>query len=251
MSSPTPTYAESSEPAPPTDPVRAVVFDLFGTLVDNVKPDEWMAFLKAAAKALAVPYKPFAIRWNRDTHAQRNTGEFATVEASLEHVCQSLGVEPEPMGLMEATRLRWDFSERGMKPRPEALDTLRRLKQRGLKLGLISDCTIEVPELFEESPLADWFDATLFSCTSGMCKPAAELYESMCEELQVEAGQCLYVGDGGSQELEGAARCGMRPVLICAPHEEALVMARSANKRFNGPKISRLSQILALLPEDS
>ncbi len=58
-----------------------------------------------------------------------------------------------------------------------------------------------------------------------MEKPSRRIYEIACERLKVQPQQCLYVGDGSSKELTGAASVGMLPILkradltdVYAPH---------------------------------
>ena len=42
-------------------------------------------------------------------------------------------------------------------------------------------------------------------------KPSAEIYHLGCRELGVDPSRALFVGDGGSDELAGAANAGLRP----------------------------------------
>ena len=43
------------------------------------------------------------------------------------------------------------------------------------------------------------------------------MYWDACRRLGVDPAECLYVGDGGSQELTGAAAVGMTAVRLAAP----------------------------------
>lgn len=45
-----------------------------------------------------------------------------------------------------------------------------------------------------------------------MGKPDEEIFRRCIEELSVKAEQCVYVGDGGSKELEAAGKLGMKAV---------------------------------------
>jgi ribosomal protein S18 acetylase RimI-like enzyme len=69
----------------------------------------------------------------------------------------------------------------------------------------------------------------------------------MCERLGVPPQRCLYVGDGDGQELTGAKRMGMDAVLICAPHEERIVMASQEARNWRGPKIAHIEELLTLI----
>ena len=53
-----------------------------------------------------------------------------------------------------------------------------------------------------------------------LAKPDPRIYEMAVEGLGVAAEECLYVGDGTSNELTGASRVGMTAVLMRAPHDQ-------------------------------
>ncbi len=84
----------------------------------------------------------------------------------------------------------------------------------GYKTGLISDCGPAVPLVWHETPFAQLFDATAFSSKEGMKKPNPRFYQLLLDRLQVKARNCFYIGDGNSNELEGAEALGMKTALI-------------------------------------
>ena len=71
-----------------------------------------------------------------------------------------------------------------------------------------------MPGLWAASPLAPLVDGAVFSAVEGMQKPDRRMYELACERLAVAPGRCLYVGDGNSDELNGAVSAGMRAVQL-------------------------------------
>ena len=96
----------------------------------------------------------------------------------------------------------------------ENIDTLKTLRGRGIKLGLISNADVMEVANWEKSPLFGLFDVEMISCRVGMLKPEPEIYISCVERMGIRAEECLFVGDGGSGELEGARAVGMTPVLM-------------------------------------
>lgn len=62
------------------------------------------------------------------------------------------------------------------------------------------------------SELFPYFDVVCFSNEQGICKPEKEIYHRCVEALSVQLEECLYVGDGGSRELETAQELGMKVV---------------------------------------
>ena len=69
---------------------------------------------------------------------------------------------------------------------------------------------MEEAEAIRASVLASCFDVIMLSCEQGVQKPEHEIFERCLAELAVAPEDCLYVGDGGSRELETAREFGMQ-----------------------------------------
>jgi putative hydrolase of the HAD superfamily len=152
----------------------------------------------------------------------------------------------DPAKAQEAHEIRREFACTYFNPRDDAFATIKLLKESGLKLGLISDCTFEIPKLWKTLPFADYFDATVFSCEAGVKKPSPIVYSTACERLGVEGGDCIYVGDGFSNELAGASEAGMRAVLLYIPGEE-VPDPRAREVDWEGDRVDSLSRVSDLL----
>ena len=90
-------------------------------------------------------------------------------------------------------------------------------------------------------------DATVFSCLAGVRKPDPRIYLLATEQLAVRPEECLYIGDGSSHELTGAASVGMHPVLIRVPYEDTPDAVRINEEEWDGPRVSSLTEVLTLL----
>ncbi len=223
----------------------AVIFDLFGTLIDNFSRTDYHAMLAEMARAVGAPESDFIRMWG-DTVQERMTGAFPTVEAGIEHVCERVAVIADPAGLSAAAQARIEFTRHRLVPRDDALATLCRLRRMGHKIGLITDCTLEVPALWSETPFACLVDEAVFSCEVGSTKPDPAICRLACGRLEVAPGRCLYVGDGSSGELTGAAQLGMHPVLMDVPYDSPGEWERAEAEEWGGPAIPELSEVLAL-----
>ena len=78
---------------------------------------------------------------------------------------------------------------------PETLSVLQKLKDRGLKLGLISNSAFSYKTPFYDLGLDLYFDTTLFSFEVGMKKPNLEIYKLSLQKLDVLPEQCIMIGD--------------------------------------------------------
>ena len=182
---------------------QAVIFDLFGTLVDSFTIKAHEDSVREIAEALAVSADDLNYIW----HGIFSFGaldSYQTTEENMRHICRELGVAADEEKIKLASQLRSDFIMQTLKPRREAVDVISRLRKEGLKIGLISDSSVEVPLSWGETPFAPLFDVTVFSCAVGLQKPDARIYQLAMEMLEVKPEACLYVGDGGSQETKRA-----------------------------------------------
>ena len=70
---------------------KAIIFDLFGTLVDSYSVQGYNALLTDMASALELPSEKFSQIW-RDTTYERGIGIFKTTEESIRYICNKLKV---------------------------------------------------------------------------------------------------------------------------------------------------------------
>ena len=87
----------------------------------------------------------------------------------------------------------------------------------------------------------------MFSCSVGLKKPDPRIYQLAANRLEVEPESCLHIGDGGSNELTGASKVGMHPVLIRIPSEDSADAYRIDWEEWHGLTISSLKDVLTLL----
>jgi len=224
---------------------EAVIFDLFGTLVPNMSLSEHRAVLTQMAHLLSASPDDFARLWF-DTFKERCTGIFQTPDDNVAYICRTLGMSVNETKVKRATQIRFDYSIRSLVPRSDAIETLTHLKCEGYKTGLISDCSAEVPAIWQDTPFAQLMDVVIFSCSVGVKKPDPRIYRLTTSQLGVEPETCLYVGDGSSKELTGAVEVGMHPVLLNL--SEGNPDAHQIDKEdWNGPAISSLTEVISLL----
>lgn len=221
---------------------QAVLFDFFGTLTRSVRRGPQHAEI-----ARTLGCDPDAVLSVLDRTFQiRARGQFGSAEATLRWVTEQAGGSPRQAELQAAVPARVDALKADTRLRADAEPVLRELKRRGLRTAVISDCTHELPAFLPSMPIAPLLDAGVFSVEVGRCKPDPMIYLEACWRLRVAPEECLYVGDGGSHELTGAAAIGMTPVRLNAPDlVDHLVFDRDDD--FAGRSIPSLTALLDLL----
>jgi putative hydrolase of the HAD superfamily len=180
------------------------------------------------------------------TFHSRARGTFGSAEATLRWVTEQAGGHPRRSQLEEAVPARIKALKADTQLRPDAVSALTAIKNRGLSTALISDCTHELPAFLPSLPVAPLLDAQVFSVELGVCKPDPAIYLAACRRLDVDPERCVYVGDGGSRELTGAAAVGMTPVRLDAPDlADHLVFDR--DDTFDGLSVPSLTDLLKLI----
>lgn len=212
-----------------------MIFDLWDTLVD-FDPVAGRAFQDRVAVRLQRDPDEFAAVWL--------AGRSRRESAPLRDYLRELGADEAAAA--EIVTLRLESTRTMLKPRPGAVETLRRLRRRGYRVGLITVCSEDVPEVWSETPFADSFDSTVFSCSVGVRKPDPRIYRIACDELGVGPDEAIFVGDGANDELAGARRAGLHAVLI---HREGQQPPWNEVRDWHGPRITAVPQILSLLDE--
>jgi len=192
---------------------RAVIFDLFGTLVSNIEPLIYRKRLLEIAFALGAPPEPFIEAWSQ-FFAHRMDGRIPDGEAQFEPVLRELGLKISPEACREANESRRAFMLESLTPKPDAVPCLQSLRAAGLRLALATDCSSETPELLDRTTLGSFFAVRAVSASLGMRKPDPAMYQHVLEGLGLSGAECLYVGDGNSEELPGAKRHGMTTVWV-------------------------------------
>jgi putative hydrolase of the HAD superfamily len=212
--------------------VRAVIFDLWDTLVEW--PAGEAARLRTRMAALVgVAEEEFGRRWTAMYRASQ-TGPLADAFAAL-------GV-PEHEVEAEVAE-RHAFARRVLHPRPGATRTLARLRRMGVKLAVLSVCSEEVPAAWPETELAGLFDVETFSSDCGLMKPEPEIYLRTARALEVEPSDCFFVGDGANDELRGAARVGMTPVLFLP---DGSISPWPEVRAWSGLRVTSIEEVLEL-----
>ncbi|MET3428597.1 putative hydrolase of the HAD superfamily [Actinoplanes tereljensis] len=218
------------------------MFDFFGTLTRAVQRGPQHAEI---ARSLGVD--PEAVLGVLDrTFRARARGRYGNAEATLRWVIEQAGGRPRPAQVRAGVPARISALKADTRLRYDAVSALTAIRRRGLATAVISDCTHELPAFLPSMPVAPLLDAKIYSVRLGVCKPDPQIYLAACDELDVLPAECLYVGDGGSHELTGAAAVGMTPVRLAAP-DLANHLVFDADTNFAGRTVRSLTEVVSLI----
>jgi len=150
-----------------------------------------------------------------EAYTRRALGEILEPIEMIRDIVRRAGRTVSPETEQEMLRLRIArFGRAVVEVRPEILAALRTLKQRGHPLCLVSNADAIDIMRWGESPLAALFDEAIFSCRVHLIKPDPEIYLLAAKLAGSSPQACVFIGDGGSEELMGARRVGMRTIQV-------------------------------------
>jgi putative hydrolase of the HAD superfamily len=226
---------------------ESVVFDLFGTLVPKWDSRISIETRMRMATLLDIPGEEFGNLW-AESFWDRELGRTTTREA-MSRIARRLRRGLTEARIDEAHAVWSDLVKSMVRPRNFAVAaTLDRLRSRGYRIGLISNCGPEVPGVFHRSTLAALVDHATFSCEIGIAKPDRSIYEIHCRDLGVDRERTIFIGDGGSDELAGAARAGLTAIFLRVEDEIAREGLPEGLDRWQGPSIGDIAHLLEHLP---
>ena len=189
--------------------IKAIFFDLFFTLIVPVYDENINEY-----KILGLTPEEWEKYAEDDTlYEERAMGFVKSEKEIIDKIADimPIKVDEETRGkLLMAREHRMKTALQNVSPK--ILSALKELRSKGIKICLISNADVIDSKYWNESPLSEFFDEAIFSCDVGLLKPDKRIYELAMEKMNCEPDQCMFVGDGGSSELNGAKSVGMKTV---------------------------------------
>ena len=186
---------------------KAIIFDLFETLIteSGTRP----AGVSSRASRLGCEREAFRGLW-KALRPEVITGRIAFRQA-LGEITSRLGGAADDATLRELGEERVRIkAEAFARIEPPILAMLDGLRDRHVRLGVVSNCFAEDVAAWPTCVLAARFDCAVFSCEVGLAKPDPEIYREAARRLAVDASEAWFVGDGQDDELRGAEQAGLR-----------------------------------------
>ncbi len=204
---------------------KIVFFDMMGTLVHFAPEPEDLLVAAAAERGIPIDIRDarrgFATAgewWNRQTARQAIMTD-AERDASYTdfdvRVLRAVGVDVEPS--VARSLLDSLISESG-KPTlslyDDVLPALSILRDRNVRMGIISNIGRELPNIVEALGIAAYFDVLVSSAAAGYAKPDPRIFEWGIRQAAVQPNEAAHVGDQYENDVLGAKGAGVQPVLV-------------------------------------
>jgi 2-haloacid dehalogenase len=213
---------------PAKSDVQALLFDVFGTVVDwrSSIVEDLSKF--GAAKGLKADWTAFADDWRGlyqpamdEVREGRRPWTILDIlhRESLENLLVKHGVS----GLSEADKDHVNRVWHRLKPWPDAVEGLTRLKSRYI-IGTLSNGNVGLLTRMAKHGRLPW-DVILGAETARAYKPQPQAYLASAELLNLEPGQVMLVA-AHNGDLAAAAKVGLRTAFVARPAEHGPQQSR-------------------------
>jgi len=187
--------------------IKAIIFDLQGTLVENgVFPSP----VKQVRNILRVdmPFTDFVMRFEKTLM----TTQHQSLKDAFTKLFEEFHLVPKEY-LMERLVGMWNKNKLLSKPYPDTLKVLEDLHGK-YKLVLIANIDIFSKDILDTHSLRSYFDEVILSCDTGYLKSDKEFYNTVIDKFDLKPEEIVLVGDSMDSDMHTADELGIRGVLI-------------------------------------
>ncbi|MDE6742898.1 MAG: HAD family hydrolase [Lachnospiraceae bacterium] len=202
--------------------IKAIGFDVGHTLIKYNNPLNWQGLyrsgLEHAAAAANITLSEDMISAATDVLLKYNTRvnyrEWETTsDCIFNEILKKWGLHTDLYILKSGF---YSFFKADAEPYPETIDTMGKLKQNGIKIGILTDVAYGMDNEFsleDIAVLADFIDVSITSVDVGYRKPNSAGYLQLLDSLKVTPNEMLFIGDE-EKDIIGAKKLGIVSALI-------------------------------------
>lgn len=215
---------------------RAVVFDMDGVITDTEKL--YRRFQLEEGKKLGIPDDVMVVACERIAGGTKYTNKKSFEDAV------GMGIDYFDFREAVVNRLDAHIRAHGVELKPGVADTLKYLKEKGVKVGLATSTVRERATGYLKAYHIDrYFDELVFGDTVAHGKPAPDIYLKACEMLDVRPEEAIAVEDS-INGIVSAGRAGMYPVMVIDLIEPNDTTKQYAKKVYEFGRIDRLKELI-------
>lgn len=192
--------------------IRAVLFDFDDTLHD--RNCAYMRFSEFFVKKYFPELSPQEQYARMVEMTERNGGGYVDYLKYLTELIQDWNWKDAPSVEELYSEVQFMFPEYVVL-NDEAIQVLKELRSRGLRLGIITNGPILLQHRkLDVCGVRPLVDVAVVSCEENVHKPSPEIFRRAASRLGVPCRNCLFVGDHPINDIQGAQSAGMKPVYI-------------------------------------
>lgn len=188
--------------------IKAVIFDLDNTLIDfmTMKKISCDAAIAAMIGAGLNADKSRAVKGLFSLYDKYGLEEKMIFQKFLKKMTKKIDYEILASGIVAYRRVRAGFLE----PYPHVAEVLFELRQRGIKLAIVSDAPrLKAWIRLVSMKINHFFDVVVAFEDSKELKPSTKPFRIAFKKLRVKPQECLMVGDRPERDIKGAKKLGM------------------------------------------
>ena len=202
--------------------MKAIGFDVGHTLIKYNNPLNWQGLyrsgLEHAAAAVNITLSEDMILAATDVLLKYNTRvnyrEWETTsDCIFSEISERWGLQTDLYTIKSGF---YSFFRADAEPYPETIDTMKKLKQHGIKIGILTDVAYGMDNVFsleDISVLSDFIDIAITSVDGGYRKPNAAGYLKLLDSLEIYPNDMIFIGDE-EKDIVGAGKLGIVSALI-------------------------------------
>lgn len=202
--------------------MKAIGFDVGHTLIKYNNPLNWQGLyrsgLEYAAAAANITLSEDMILAAIDVLLKYNTRvnyrEWETTsDCTFNEILKRWGMQTDLYTIKSGF---YSFFKADAEPYPETIDTMKKLKQYGIKIGVLTDVAYGMDNVFsleDISVLSDFIDVAITSVDVGYRKPNSAGYLKLLDSLGVYPNDMIFIGDE-EKDIIGAKKLGIVSALI-------------------------------------
>lgn len=207
--------------------IKVITFDYWDTLVpieeEKIKEmrEKRVREVSKYLKGMGYPFSYEEIKeissnvWNLYRDNPLSNKE-VTLYIMVEEMLNSLGIGGKKEIIERIVEIYEDYLYKaGLKVDDEVLKVIKILKERGFKLGIVSNTpggNVE-KRILEDAGISSFFDIMLFSSFEGVRKPHPEIFMKVINFFNIKPEELLHIGDTPELDIEGPLRIGAKALL--------------------------------------
>ena len=199
------------------EPFDAVLLDLYDTIVWS----EWFRLRDAIAARIGDDMEADRLQKAfEQTRPARGVGAFGSVEGDMAAVLEAAGVPYDATLVDELVELERTHLANGVHLYDDVVPALVSLRERGVKTGLVSNCSHSTRPVVERLGLDAVFDKVVLSFEVRAMKPDPAIYRATLEQLGAVAPERAVFVDDQPTYCDGATAIGLDARLILRKNED-------------------------------